>query len=249
MSTVKVEVNETAAIITISRPKQLNALDEATRLNLAETILAAGKNDDVSSIILTGEGRGFCVGHDLAQVHELDDTYDCVSRTYNPIIAAITGVSKPVIAAVNGPAVGAGMGIALACDHVMMSETSYYACVFGKVGFIPDSGTTFFLARRLGHQFAFDLATTGRKVKAMEAVQLQLANQVFASDELINAALEKAKSYSEESETSLVLTKRLLLQAAESSLQNMIEKEALAQDVCSNTQEHIDRRNAFLNRS
>ena len=237
------------ATITLNRPAQLNALDEPTRGALLAALIHAEADPDVRAVILTGAGRAFCVGQDLAAVHELEDCDDCVSRTYNPVVEQLTGMSKPVIAAVNGPAVGAGMGFALACDIVLVAEGSFYSCAFGKVGLVPDSGATFFLARTLGHHRAFEIATSGRRIAAEETVSLGLANKVVPLKALLEEAQALAASMASESAKAIALTKRLLHVAQHASLQDVLLSEALAQGVAGSTRDHVALRTAFLEKS
>jgi len=241
--------DDAVAVVTLNRPQQLNAVDEPTRLNLLAALEAAERDPKIRAVILTGAGRGFCVGQDLAAADELADCHDCVGRTYNPVVRQIAGMSKPVVAAVNGPAVGAGMGFALACDMVVMSEAAFFSCAFGKVGLIPDSGATYYLTRAIGHRRAFELAVTGRRIAAAEAVGLGLANRAVAPESLMNEAREAASQLVAMSPKALHLTKRLIRDAQEVSLEHALEAEALAQGVCGQTAEHIALRTAFVNRT
>src|SRR5262249_53907019 len=160
----------------------------------------------------------FCVGQDLAAVEELEDAHDTVARTYNPLITALRGCPKPVVAAVNGPAVGAGMGLALACDLVVMAESASMACAFGRVALVPDSGTSWFLARSVGHRRAFHLATTGRKITAAEAVAWGLATETATDDALHATATRRAADLAAGPRRAFALTKQLLVRAADAEL-------------------------------
>lgn len=242
-------VADGVATITLNRPAQLNALDEPTRAALLATLIAADADPAVRVVVLTGTGRAFCVGQDLAAMHELEDCDDCVRRTYNPVVERLAGLSKPVIAAVNGPAVGAGIGFALACDIVLMAEGSFYSCAFGKVGLVPDSGATYYLSRTVGHYRAFEIATSGRRIAADEAVALGLANAIVPSAALLDEARSRAAALASEPVRALALTKRLLHGAQHASLADALSAEALAQGVAGGTRDHVALRTAFLEKS
>lgn len=237
------------AVVELNRPEQLNPLDEDTRGALLAALRAADTDGDVGAVVLTGSGRAFCVGQDLAAVGELDDAYDTVARTYNPLIRALRGTDKPVVAAVNGVAVGAGMGLALACDVVVMAESASLSCAFGRMALVPDSGTSWFLSRRLGHQRAFELATSGRRVDAAEAVALGLACAVVPDAEVRTVATARAAELATGPGKAFALTKRLLVAAADADLDGALDREALAQGVAAADAEHVRRRTAFLERS
>lgn len=245
---VDVHIGDGRAIVTIDRPERMNALDEPTRLALTQAIQASAADPDVGAIVLTGAGRAFCAGQDLAAVHELDDAQDTVARTYNPIAEAIASAPVPVIAAVNGAAVGAGMGIVLACDVVLMSQNASLACVFGKVGLVPDTGTSWQLVRSVGYLRAFELATTGRRISADEALALGLASEVVAPDALLPRAQELAGELASGPRLAQRLTKQVLRQAHASTLTETMEQEAASQGIAAQDSEHLRLRAAFLAR-
>ncbi|MGW9585912.1 enoyl-CoA hydratase/isomerase family protein [Microbacterium sp. NPDC055455] len=245
---IDVHIHERRATITIDRPDRMNALDEPTRLALAEAIRGCGSDPEVGAIVITGAGRAFCAGQDLAAVHELDDAHDTVARTYNPIAAAIADTAVPVIAAVNGAAVGAGMGIVLACDVVLMSEKASLACVFGKVGLVPDTGTSWQLVRSVGYLQAFELATTGRRIGAEEALALRLASEVVAPETLLTRAHELAGRLASGPRVAQELTKRLLRTAQVATPAETMEHEAVSQGIAARDGEHLRLRAAFLER-
>ncbi|MET9970235.1 enoyl-CoA hydratase/isomerase family protein, partial [Streptomyces sp. NPDC006356] len=184
MSTVTSTSKGSVEWISLDRPDRLNALDEPTRRSLLAALNRADEDPAVRCIVLTGTGRAFCVGQDLSARHELTDAAATVHDTYNPLVTAITGMDTPVIAAVNGLAVGAGMGLALACDLVLVADTATFSCAFGKVGLVPDTGLSSVLVRALGHAHAFELAVTGRSLNAQTAHALGLVNAVVPADDL-----------------------------------------------------------------
>jgi 2-(1,2-epoxy-1,2-dihydrophenyl)acetyl-CoA isomerase len=245
---IDLHVADGLATVTINRPERMNALDEPTRLALAEAIRSCGNDAEVGAIILTGAGRAFCAGQDLAAIHELDDAHDTVARTYNPIAEAIASASVPVIAAVNGAAVGAGMGIVLVCDVVLMSEKASLACVFGKVGLVPDTGTSWQLVRTVGYLKAFELATTGRRVGAEEALDLRLASEIVAPDALMARSHEIARELAAGPRLAQQLTKGVLRRAQVATLAETMEHEAVNQGIAARDGDHLRMRAAFLAR-
>jgi 2-(1,2-epoxy-1,2-dihydrophenyl)acetyl-CoA isomerase len=248
MSNVVVHRDAAVATIELNRPEQLNALNAATRKSLAAALADAADDDSVRAVVLTGAGRAFCVGQDLAAAEELADAGRTVAETYNPLVRAITGMGKPVIAAVNGPAVGAGMGLALACDVVVMTAGASFSCAFGKMALVPDTGTSWFLARRIGHARAFAAAVTGRKIDAAEALALGLANEVVPDRELRSVAAATAAELAAGPALAFALTKQLLTAAAEQPLDVILEMEARGQGQAAASADHAERRAAFLAR-
>ena len=246
--TVQITSVDRVATITIDRPDRMNALDEPTRLALVTAIRESGDDPDIGAIVLTGAGRAFCAGQDLAAIRELDDAEDTVARTYNPIAEAVVATDKPVIAAVNGAAVGAGMGIALACDVVLMSETASLACVFGRVGLVPDTGTSWQLVRAVGYLRAFEIATTGRRIGAAEAVGVGLATEAVPLDDLAPRARSRALELASWPVTALALTKRILRSALHESLTQTLADEARGQGIAARHADHLRMRDEFLAR-
>jgi 2-(1,2-epoxy-1,2-dihydrophenyl)acetyl-CoA isomerase len=246
--TVDVRVAGGVAILTLDRPDRLNALDEPMRLALARAVREADAEESVGAILLTGAGRAFCAGQDLTAHHELDDAADTVTRTYNPMAQAITEVDTPVIAAVNGAAVGAGMGIALACDVILLSDRAFFASVFGQVALVPDTGVAWQLVRTLGYPRAYDLVSTGRRVDAAEALALGLATEVVPADSLMERARQRAAELAAGPRLAQALTKRILRTAEVADLPETLTLEARSQGVAARDEEHLRRRAAFLSR-
>jgi 2-(1,2-epoxy-1,2-dihydrophenyl)acetyl-CoA isomerase len=246
--TVDVHVEAGVATITLNRPDLLNALDEPTRLALTSAVRAADENDAVGAIILTGAGRAFCAGQDLNASHELTDAADTVARTYSPIAEAISDIGTPVIAAVNGLAVGAGMGIALACDVVLLSDRAFFASVFGRVALVPDTGVAWQLVRTLGYLRAYDIVSTGRRIEPAEALALGLATEVVPEASLRERARERAAALAAGPALAQTLTKRILRTAQVVDLPAALALEAQSQGLAARDEEHLRRRTAFLSR-
>ena len=155
MSSILLEISGQTAIITLNRPEKLNAFNREMALKMQEALRRCSE-DDIRCVLITGAGKGFSAGQDLAEVADPEgpDTHKILSEHYNPIIKAITGLEKPVVAAVNGVAAGAGANIALSCDIVICSANASFLQAFSRIGLIPDSGGTFTLPRLIGWQKA-----------------------------------------------------------------------------------------------
>lgn len=243
--TVGVTVESGVATISINRPDQLNALDQPTRESLLKAIVSADEASDIEVVVLTGAGRAFCVGQDLAASDELIDADVTVRDTYNPIVEAITRSAKPFVAAVNGPAVGAGMGLALACDVVVMSEASFYSCAFSRVGLVPDTGTSLALARIVGHLRAFEIAATARRLTPAEALTLGLTTDVASTDDFDVAVRERVTELRAGSSHALGLTKRILRSVDSAELTESLELEANHQGIAARHEDHAEGVSAF----
>ncbi|MDL4817319.1 enoyl-CoA hydratase/isomerase family protein [Actinomadura opuntiae] len=245
MNSVTIERKGMVEWVVINRPDRLNALDEPTRRALLEALNRAGDDPAVRCVVLTGTGRAFCAGQDLAARHELDDAGATVRDTYNPLVTAITGMGKPVIAAVNGLAVGAGMGLALVCDLILAAEEARFTCAFGNVGLVPDTGLSSVLVRALGHARAYELATSGRPLDAREALGLGLINAVVPAGDLATEAQARAETLADGPATAFALTKRVFHLAAHSPAAEVLAAEADAQGTAARSPEHAEGVAAF----
>src|SRR5918998_6118487 len=182
----EVEVARDGAVVTITlnRPDVLNAFNRSMHEALAAALKQA-RAEDVRAVLLTGAGRGFCVGQDLTEFRE--ETGDIGGRLrglYAPNVLALRALEKPVIAAVNGPAAGAGLSLACACDLRLASDAASFVPAFVTIGLVPDSGGSFFVTRLLGYARAFEWMTSGRKLTAAEAHAWGLVSEVVEGDRL-----------------------------------------------------------------
>src|SRR5579883_1056005 len=177
--------------ITMNRPESLNALNEALKAELADALKAAERDDTVRCLVLTGAGRAFCSGADLKEASAQQKSYgESLRRAYNPIILRLRTIEKPVIAAVNGVAAGAGCSLALACDLRVASDKASFIEAFVKVGLVPDSGATYLLPRMVGLSKALEMAMTGDPLDAGTALSLGLASRVVPGEELMAATMD-----------------------------------------------------------
>jgi 2-(1,2-epoxy-1,2-dihydrophenyl)acetyl-CoA isomerase len=245
VSAVEVTRADAVATVTLNRPDKLNALDRATRWELTEALREVGADPGVRAVVLTGTGRAFCVGQDLAAVEELEHADETVAGSYNPIVTAIAGMAKPVVAAVNGLAVGAGMGLALACDQRLAADTAAFSCAFGKVALVPDTAVSWYLVRELGYARAYSFAATGRAIPAAEAHGLGLLNEIVPADELAEQAHGLAARLAAGPARALALTKRQFRAVSELSFEAALAVEARHQGEAAAHPDHGEGRAAF----
>ncbi len=248
MSSLLIEQSGGVRRITLNRPDRLNALDLPMRRELLAALEDAGRDPDARAVLLTGAGRAFCTGQDVTAADELADAGATVRDSYNPLAVAIRESPKPFVAAINGPAVGAGLGLALCCDLRIIGAGAFLACSFSRVALVPDTGTTVALLRRIGHAWAFEAAVTGRRIDAREALALRLVNEVVDDGELAERAQAAAAALADGPALAIRLTKELLVAAAREDERAVLEREAHAQGRAAADDDHRDAVAAFLDR-
>src|SRR5438093_3354401 len=195
MAEVETQRDGGVLTITLNRPDVLNAFNASMHAALGEA-LAEAEDTSVRAVVITGAGRGFCVGQDLTEFREAaGDIGHRLRSNYHPNILAIRGLEKPVIAAVNGPAAGAGLSLACACDLRLAADTASFVPAFIGIGLVPDSGGSYFIARLLGAARAFEWMTSNRKLTAAEAHAWGLVTEVVDADRLPARAAEVASRY------------------------------------------------------
>jgi 2-(1,2-epoxy-1,2-dihydrophenyl)acetyl-CoA isomerase len=200
------------ATLTLNRPDVFNSINKPLALALQQRLRECQADAAVRAVVLTGTGRAFCAGQDLAEITGPDapDVSEIVEKHYNPLILLIRELDKPVIAAVNGVAAGAGANIALACDIVVAKESASFIQAFSKIGLVPDSGGTYFLPRLVGMQRASALMLTGDKVGAAEAVQMGMIYKAFADEAFDQEVSKLAHKMANLPTKGLAYTKQLL---------------------------------------
>jgi 2-(1,2-epoxy-1,2-dihydrophenyl)acetyl-CoA isomerase len=232
--------------ITLNRPDKLNAMNGAMHAALAAALKDA-RDPEVRAVVLTGAGRGFCVGQDLTEFREeAGDIGGRLRGTYHPNVLALRALEKPVIAAVNGPAAGAGLSFACACDLRLAADQATFVPAFINIGLIPDSGGSFFVARLLGYARAFEWLTSGRRLTAVEAHAWGLVSEVVEADALAARAAEVAASLAAMPTRGIGMTKRLLDRAGASTLDQQLEWEAQLQTAATRTEDFAEGVAAFL---
>ena len=238
------------ALVTLNRPEVLNSFNQALRLELAAALTRAAAEVTVSAVVLAAAGRAFSAGADLKAMNPRQVTGEEVRRQledeYGAGIAAIMGMSKPVIAAVEGLVAGIGCAYMLACDLVVMAEDAYFTLPFHNIGLIPDGGINWLLERQLGARRAFELAVDCERVPAARCRELGLVNRMVPKGSAAEAALQWATQLAGRAPLAISHTKKLLRQAADSSYSEALRAEAAAQMQCANSQDFREGVAAFL---
>jgi len=234
--------------LTLNRPTVFNSFNKEMALTLQDELKKAVLNDEVRAILLTGEGKAFCAGQDLAEATASDgpSLQSIVKEHYNPIIELIRTIEKPVVAAVNGVAAGAGANIALACDITFAKESASFIQAFSKIGLIPDSGGTFFLPRIIGMQKATALMMTGDKVSANQAESMNLIYKSVADDSFEDVVIAFVQNLAKMPTKGLGLTKRALNASFKNDLTSQLALEEELQTVAGTTHDFKEGVQAFL---
>jgi 2-(1,2-epoxy-1,2-dihydrophenyl)acetyl-CoA isomerase len=251
MSTeVRYETSGAVATITLDRTGALNALTVAVKLELLAALQRAGADPSVRAVVLTGAGRAFCVGQDLREhVDGLEAGelgIPTVSEHYNPIVEAIAILPKPVIAAVNGTAAGAGAALAFACDLRIAASDASFLMAFARVGLGPDSGASWTLQRLVGSGRATAMLMLAEPVDAHHALEMGLVSVVVAPEDLLTAAAELAARLAAGPTVAYAAIKESQTFAASHSLVESLAKEAETQARCGHTADHLSAVQAFL---
>jgi 2-(1,2-epoxy-1,2-dihydrophenyl)acetyl-CoA isomerase len=244
----EVEVTREGGVQTIAlnRPDVLNAFNAAVHEGLAAALDDA-RDPEVRAVVITGAGRGFCVGQDLTEFREAPgDIGERLRSHYHPNILAIRALDKPVIAAVNGAAAGAGLSLACACDLRLAADSATFVPAFIGIGLIPDSGGTFFVARLLGQARAFEWMTSNRKLPAAEALEWGLVSEVVPADMLAARVAAVAATYASGPTRGYAMTKRLFDAAPLNTLEQQLELEAELQSEATTTKDFAEGVAAFL---
>jgi 2-(1,2-epoxy-1,2-dihydrophenyl)acetyl-CoA isomerase len=244
----EVETSRDGAVLTITlnRPDVLNALNKAMQDALAAALKEA-RDPEIRAVVVTGAGRGFCVGQDLSEFREAPgDIADRLRGSYHPNVLAVRALEKPVIASVNGPAAGAGLSFAAACDLRIAADSVTFVPAFINIGLVPDSGGTFFIARLLGPARAFEWMTSGRRLTAAEAQAWGLVSEVVDADRLPERAAELAATLAAMPTRAIGMTKRLFDAAPNNTLEEQLELEAQLQSAATQSEDFREGVAAFL---
>jgi 2-(1,2-epoxy-1,2-dihydrophenyl)acetyl-CoA isomerase len=232
--------------ITLNRPDVLNAVNAAMHTGLAGALKEA-RDAEVRAVVITGAGRGFCVGQDLTEFREAPgDIADRLRAGYHPNILAIRALEKPVIAAVNGAAAGAGLSLACACDIRIAADGATFVPAFINIGLVPDSGGSYFVARLLGPARAFEWMSSGRRLTAAEAHALGLVSEVVEGDGFAARVAALAAELAALPTRGIGMTKRLFDRAWGARLEEQLEREAQLQSAATKTEDFREGVAAFL---
>lgn len=245
---LKIQLENGVCTITFNRPEVFNSFNKSMAVALQIALQDADNDEAVRCIVLTGEGKAFCAGQDLAEATDPNgpELKQIVKEHYNPIIELIRTIEKPIIAAVNGVAAGAGANIALACDITIASENASFIQAFSKIGLIPDSGGTFFLPRIIGFQKAMALMMTGDKVTAQEAVEMNMIYKSVAADQFSEVIRLFAENLAKMPTKALGLTKRAMNQSMQNDLTQQLALEESLQTEAGQTHDFNEGVQSFL---
>ncbi|MEU7896574.1 enoyl-CoA hydratase-related protein [Nonomuraea sp. NPDC049152] len=247
---IRYDVADAVATVTLDRPDAMNSLTVALKTALLDALREAAASDAVRAVLITGAGRAFCAGQDLREHAENLEAGRGLANTvrehYNPLVELIVGMDKPVVAAVNGVAAGAGASLAYACDLRVASERAKFAMAFTGIGLAPDSGASWTLQRLIGAGRAAELLLLGEPLDAARALELGLVSRVVPEGELLKATHELAVRLAAGPTKAFAATKRALAFAATHSLAESLELEADLQDALAATADHRDATRAFL---
>lgn len=249
MSSVLLKIENNIAFVNLNRPDVFNSFNREMALSLQSTLDNCANNANVRAIVITGNGKAFCAGQDLKEVTspELNPGFrKILEEHYNPIIQKIRTIEKPIIAAVNGVAAGAGANIALACDIVVAAENASFIQAFSKIGLIPDSAGTFFLPRLIGFQKASAIMMLGDKISALEAFNMGMIYKIIAPGIFEEEVHNLATTLAQMPTKALGLTKRLLNQSMTNNLEQQLALESDLQIEASSSNDYKEGVSAFV---
>jgi 2-(1,2-epoxy-1,2-dihydrophenyl)acetyl-CoA isomerase len=242
------EIKNGICRITLNRPSVFNSFNKTMAMQLQEVLDDCAVNQAIRAVYITGEGKAFCAGQDLAEAIDSEgpELKSIVRDHYNPIILKIRELEKPVIAAVNGVAAGAGANIALACDIVVAKKSASFIQAFSKIGLIPDSGGTYFLPRLIGVQKAIALMMTGEKVSADDAERMNMIYKVFEDDTFEEESWKLTENLANMPTRGLGLTKKAVNLGLFNSLEDQLDLEEQLQTEAGETDDFTEGVNAFI---
>ena len=251
MSPVAVDHDAAVATVTIDRPDRRNALDRETKIALRQALEAVASDPAVRAVVLTGAGTSFCVGQDLGEhaaalADDASTAFATVDEHYNPIVVALATMPKPVVAAVNGTCVGAGLGFALACDLRVLAAGASLGTAFTAIGLTCDSGLSSTLARAVGESRAKELVLLARPFSSEDAVAWGIAGDVVPSEDVMSSAQSLAARLAAGPTAAYAASKKALADAWTMTLPEVLRAEAAAQQALGLTADHQDAVAAFL---
>lgn len=250
MTTILTSVKNQTGFITLNRPEVFNSFNKTMAMEVQQTLDEYNSNPDIRCVVITGTGKAFCAGQDLKEVTDPNGPRltHIVRDHYNPIIEKIRNLDKPVVAAVNGVAAGAGANIALACDVVIARESASFIQAFSKIGLIPDSGGTFFLPRLIGFQKASAIMMLGDKISATEAEQMGMIYKAVKDDDFEPIVEKISYQLSEMPTKGLSFTKKALNMSMTNTLTAQLMLEEELQTKAGRTDDYKEGVDAFLNK-
>ena len=246
--TIQLEINSGVATISLNRPKVFNSFNKEMAFALQDALDRCNQ-DDVRAVMITGNGKAFCAGQDIQEITdpEKNPGFEAIlDDHYNPIVQRIRDLEKPVIAAVNGVAAGAGANIALCCDVVIATESAAFIQAFSKIGLIPDSAGTYFLPRLIGFGRASAIAMLAEKISAKEAEQMGMIYKCVSDDEFLAFAKAKTEKLAQMPTKALANTKKALNQSMTNTLEQQLALESKLQIESANTADYQEGVTAFI---
>src|SRR5579859_7982821 len=251
---IKVDVEGGVGWIRFNRPEKMNAIGAVTRRQLGDAIKQAERDEAVRVVVLTGSGRAFCSGADVTEMAEggemrkPEQVGNILRTEYMPMLTRLRTMPKPVIAAMNGPAVGIGASYALACDIRIATPEAYIMEAFVNIGLAPDGGVSWLLPRLAGTGVAYEMFFTGKALQAADAHRLGVINRIVPAERLEAEARELATQLASQPRQAMAGAKRAVVHALESSYEEALEFESYLQEAQAGSQEFVDGVQAFLTR-
>jgi 2-(1,2-epoxy-1,2-dihydrophenyl)acetyl-CoA isomerase len=246
--TILYEMQGNVVLLTLNRPDRRNAMNMELNRDLLAGFERAATDDQVRAVLVTGAGIGFCAGADLAMSQSrptADQVYEIIVSSYQPMMKAVTRMKKPVIAAINGVAAGAGASLALACDLRLMAHDASIMMAFSNIALVPDAGATWFLTQLVGYSRAYEIAIEGNRVPAKRCLELGLTNKIVPAEQLMMISMAWARKLAERPTLALGLTKHAMQYAQLHDLASTIEYEAQLQKETVMSQDFIEGVMAF----
>ncbi len=242
------EIKNQVATLTLNRPEKYHSFVREMALDLQEKLDLCKNDNNIRAIVITGTGKAFCAGQDLGEAIDPNgpELQKIVNDHYNPIIRQIRNIEKPIIAAVNGVAAGAGASIALCCDIIIAKEGAVFVQAFSKIGLVPDSGATFFLPRLIGFQKATALMMNADPITATEAERLGMIYKVVEESKFEDEIQSFSEKLAKMPTKGIGLTKKLLNQSMHNSLEKQLDEEEVAQTIAGKTNDYKEGVSAFL---
>ena len=247
---IQFEIINNVGKITLNRPEKYHSFVKDMAIQLQNILDKCNENKSIRAIMITASGKAFCAGQDLAEATNKNgpSLTEIVENHYNPIIRKIRNIEKPVVAAVNGVAAGAGASLALCCDIVLCNENATFIQAFSKIGLIPDSAATFFLPRLIGMQRATALMMSAEPIVASEALKMGMIYKIFSNDDFESSSLDFVSILSQMPTKGLGLTKRLLNSSYSNNLEEQLEMEKQCQEIAGKTNDFDEGVQAFLDK-
>lgn len=255
MTYTQIEIDEQfdgkLQLIYLNQPDSYNSLTKVMLTELKDAIQKFSTDDKVRCVAIAGKGKAFCAGQNLKEAFSLDEDDDRVIQRfvieyYNPMVLEIVKCKKPVIALVNGPAVGAGAMLASICDFTLATESAYFSFAFANIGLIPDTAGTYYLPKLVGRQLASYLSFTGKKVPAAEAKKIGLIADVFSDSEFVEKSMEVLTQLSHAATTAIALTKKGFAKSYDLTLQEQLDYESIIQQDAAETADFKEGVMAFI---